>query len=401
DVLSEFRFATPSDESRAMASIITPAMVRGGFIRGNTPLQGAEADDSQAGKGYFQKICRAIYWESGYAVTKKDGGVGSLDESISAALVSGSSFIALDNVRQSVNSQFLESILTAGKDKVPARVPHRGEILVDVRHVTFQLSSNGAEMTRDLANRSLIVRIRKQPRGYQFRRDVLGDVEANRAEYLGAVFSVVRQWAAAGCPSIPGQHHDFREWAGALAWIIENIFHLPPMLDGHEAAKERVSNPALGWLRAVCLAVANRGMLDQELSASMVAEFCEDDGVDLPGLRTPAEDGQSRKYVGKLFARCFTGTDQVEIDEFRVHRTECEELSDRKTITVRRYRFLRTVRTVRTEPTTSGEVGLSHIGSDLSPHTPQSASSNDTPPDNEYRQTLREFQSAHERGELL
>src|SRR5438034_8379777 len=46
-------------------------------------------------------------------------------------------------------------------------------------------------------------------------------------------------------PAGRSQNTPFREWAGVLNWIVQNIFHAAPLLDGHEAAQSRVSNLAL------------------------------------------------------------------------------------------------------------------------------------------------------------
>src|SRR5262249_7028655 len=150
----------------------------------------------------------------------------SLDESLSAALLSGRPFIALDNLRGRLDSKFLEAIVT-WPGQVPVRVPHRGETLVDTRGVTFQLSSNGLDATRDAINRASIVRIRKKPKSHSFRSwpegGLLAHVVARAPYYLGCVFAVVREWVQAGEPQLQPDgsgFHDFREWAGVLNWIV-------------------------------------------------------------------------------------------------------------------------------------------------------------------------------------
>lgn len=103
-------------------------------------------------------------------------------------------------------------------------------------------TSNAAEMTRDLANRSFMVRINKQPADYAFIKwpegDLLEHVKSQQSYYLGCIFSVIRAWVAAGKPEEPGNHgHDFRQWAGIVTWIAKNLLHVPAPLEGHEATQ--------------------------------------------------------------------------------------------------------------------------------------------------------------------
>ncbi|MGE4182945.1 MAG: hypothetical protein AB7J34_24250, partial [Limisphaerales bacterium] len=221
-LLTDFDFQSPGDESRALAAILTPAIKMGRLIRGFYPVDVVEADASQAGKGYLHRVIRAIYDDPGYCIARKDGGVGGTDESLCSALISGRPFIELDNLRGKLDSQFLEMALTRD-GAVAVRVPHRGEIQVDASRVTFQATSNGLEATRDLANRSSLVRIRKRPANYQFKAfpegDLLAHVRVHQPKFIGAVFAVVTEWHRRRRPRSDHANHDFREWATSLDWI--------------------------------------------------------------------------------------------------------------------------------------------------------------------------------------
>ena len=341
-LVAEFDFQTPGDQARALAAFVTPALKMGGFLRDAIPLDVAEADSSQSGKTYRQKLVRAIYREIAYPIGCKNGGVGSLDESLSAALLSGRPFVAIDNLRGKLDSQFLEMVVTWG-GSVAARVPHRGEVMVDASRVTFQLTSNGVETTRDLANRSSIVRIRKR-HGYKFRLhpegDLLAHVEARQSHYLGCVFAIAREWVRQGRRMSDDTRHDFREWAGTLDWICQYIFQTCPLLDGHQRAQERTSNPSLTWLRRVALAVAAADKLGEEFSASNIYGLCEEEGIEIPTLRHADED-KGRKVVGSIMAKCFREAEEIEVDHLRVKRCEREEyMPERQAYRkVKRYSF--------------------------------------------------------------
>jgi hypothetical protein len=98
-LLVDFRFSSPADRSRAVAALITPALTFGGLLSGRAPVDLAEADQSQAGKGYRHKITAAIYGYTPIAVSQQKKGVGSLEESLDRALIAGYNFISIDNVR--------------------------------------------------------------------------------------------------------------------------------------------------------------------------------------------------------------------------------------------------------------------------------------------------------------
>src|SRR5205814_1161233 len=112
-LFAEFEFQSKGDRARAFASLISPALRAGGLITGRVPADVAEADQSQSGKTYRQKVMAAVYGERLSLVTDRRGGVGSIDESLSQALVAGRPFIQFDNFRGRFESKHLEAFMTA------------------------------------------------------------------------------------------------------------------------------------------------------------------------------------------------------------------------------------------------------------------------------------------------
>jgi hypothetical protein len=155
DLIADFRFATESDRSRAIAAFITPALVFSGILGGRPPVDLGEADESQAGKGYRNKLTAAIYGSTVTVVSQRRGGVGGIEESFDQALIRGANLISLDNMRGKLDSPRIESFLT--EDVYLARVPYSVNIEIDPHRVITMMTSNKAEITPDLANRSSIV----------------------------------------------------------------------------------------------------------------------------------------------------------------------------------------------------------------------------------------------------
>ena len=324
-LLDEFDFQTPGDKARALASLITPGLKTGGFLKGRVPADVAEADQSQSGKTYRQKVLAALYNERLSLVTNREGGVGSVDESLNQALVAGRPFIQFDNFRGRFESKHLEAFLTA-EGAFPCRVPHRGEVTVPSENYFVLLTSNGVDTTRDFANRSNIIRIRKKPPGFAFARfaegDLLDRVRHWQGYYLGCVFAVIGEWHARGKPRTDETRHDFREWVQVVDWIARNLFGTVPVMEGHQQAQESVSNPALIWLRSVALAVNETGDLDRALTATDLYRLCEDAGIAIPRLRPAADEDKGKRAIGLLMGKLFGDQDRIEVDAFDLSREE-------------------------------------------------------------------------------
>lgn len=335
EALDGFHFATPADRTRALAAMITPTLVFGGLLKGRAPVDLGEADVSQTGKGYRNRLTAAIYAQSLITVTQQRGGVGSMEETFNTALIRGANFIVLDNVRGKLDSPSVESFLT--EEVYMARAPYREPVEIDPRRVVVMLTSNKADMTTDMANRSCCVRILKQPENYLFKSypegDILDHVRAQQPRYLGAVFAVVQAWHAAGCPKTAEARHTFRPWGPTLDWITRNLLEAGPLLDGHRETQARMTNPVLNWLRDVAINVLHSGRGGFWLRASDLIDILAETGTEVPGLSEQADvsDTDVRKVAqqatGRRMGLCFRTGDRVNLDGMTVERREqyCEE----------------------------------------------------------------------------
>ena len=344
EMLEGFRFATPADRARALAALVTPALVFGGLLKGRAPVDLGEADASQTGKGFRNKLTAAIYAQGVRTVTQQKGGTGSLEESFNAALIRGANFVALDNVRGRIDSPAFESFLT--EDTYSARMPYREPVEIDPRRVVIMLTSNKADVTVDLANRSSCVRILKQPDGHTFKPypegDILEHVRAAQPRYLGAVFAIVRAWYDAGKPKTTETRHDFRPWAQTLDWIVRNLLDAGPLLDGHRETQARMTNPVLNWLRDVSIEVLRARQTGAWLRAGDLLDLIAETTIETPGLSENGNltDPETRKaaqqQTGRKLGLCFKAGDTVTLDGMMIERLEHPDLEGHP---IREYRF--------------------------------------------------------------
>ena len=325
NILGDFDFATPSDRTRALAALISPAMSSGGWIDKH-PFMIVMADASQTGKGYLLECIAAIYREIPSIITPRRGGVGGADESIDQALIDGRPFIQLDNWRGDLASPRLEALITA-PGLVNARVPHRSEVSVNPRRFVFQLTSNGLKVTPDLANRASIIRLRKRPRGYVFRNysegDLVSHLKAKQPYYLGCVFAILQEWVEYGAPSNGETGHDFRGWAGKAGWITDNLFMQPALLGDADAAARNLTDPEEGWLKGLLqrIVVLRRdGKLSGPFSATALAEVAVEFDLLPPGLNGDDTD-KCRQRIGTILKDLFDRSEQIEVDGRKLTRS--------------------------------------------------------------------------------
>ena len=135
--------------------------------------------------------------------------------------------------------------------------------------------------------------------------DLLTRVRHWQAYYLGCIFAVIRSWHEQGRPRTEETRHDFREWVQVVDWIAQNIFKTGPVMDGHQQAQERVSNPALVWLRKVVLAISDTGELGRGLTATELHSLCDSADIEIRGLRPGTDEDKGKRVVGTVMAKLF------------------------------------------------------------------------------------------------
>jgi hypothetical protein len=313
DIFSEYDFYTPGDRLRAIAMLLSPAFAHGDVIKTHFPIDIAEADASQSGKTYRQKVAAAVYNEILHPITKSDWGVAKgIDESLGSKLLAGNTFIQIDNIRGEIDSQILESSITSEFTSV--RIAYRPPTNVRTKGVTFMITSNGVEITPDLANRSIMTRIKKRedhrykdyPEG-----DLLEHVQANQGYYLGCVFAVIREWIRQDRPTDYDTRHSFRKWTEVLNWITKTFFRSEDdqrngidLLFGHAEIQERAADPVLNMVRALALEMKNRGRLGNFYRVDELLDITVAAMIEIPGKFPNSEAGQ-RLHFGRLLARVF------------------------------------------------------------------------------------------------
>jgi len=326
ELLSDWRWASPSDKSRSVAALLAPMLRLGLFADKSLlmPIFMIEADHSQSGKGMLVKLIGSIYNEPVRLITQRKSGVGSFDEEFNRALIEGHPLISLDNLRGRISSATLESFVTAD-GQFSARAL-RTEGYVDTRNYVLYGTSNAFEATEDLANRLCAIRILRQPEDYRWKSwqegDIIAHVKSNQVDYLGAVAAVVRSWLDDGKPTLDCKHRQ-REWASWMNWIVQRIFGLPPLTEGHDVLLQRVRNPVLGFLRELAIS------MDEEERCLTTAEIISEasaNGIAVPVLNPGKNPPKAEQlHLGTQIQRLFGDRNTLQVESYTIERTEVRE----------------------------------------------------------------------------
>lgn len=303
NLLRDYDFGSNGDLGRAISLLLSPALAQGGFLgKGRVPLFLIEKSEASTGGSLMLRLACQIYGLQPKPISRLDNREKAVED-ISRLLLSGAGFIYFDNARGKglQNLPELESLLT--EPHFTCRAPYlHGE--ADVTKRVLAVSSNGAVFSHDLASRTAKIFIRKRPADYQFADYPEGSIEdhlvANLRIYLGAVYSLVKDWADEGRPA--GNNlirFRFPQWEQACAWILQKHFPGLPLLDqDHRESQDRLADPNHDLLRNLFRMVVG-GETRGELTASSLVEIGMEAGL-LEG-----DEQQNRLRVGKALKQRF------------------------------------------------------------------------------------------------
>lgn len=335
DLFADYVWVSPSDLSRGMAQLLSAALKLGNLLGDvDFPQDVGLADKSQGGKTHRMKFTAQVYGEQAYVLTKIAGGVGSTDETIGAALVSGKLFILIDNVRGGFSSEILESTLR-GTGSVSVRIPHRAAIQVPTRRSCWQLTSNAASFSPDLANRSIVTNHRKPAKleaGEERKSkagwgdDVYPHIMKHQARYLGAVHSIIREYIIRGKPRTKENRHNFTVWVQAMDYIVQEILGLPPLMNDHETSHAALSDPNHAWLRQVVLAIAEKFGIPYTARPTDMGDISEEYSITIPRLqlRSSGDDAVKARnqHIGRILKALFKLETTIRVESYNVTVTQ-------------------------------------------------------------------------------
>jgi len=281
-LFKDFCFPSWPNYAALLALVLTPALVRGGFLgEGRVPFFLVQKDQKGAGGGLLCRAICALYNQPPEAITLRDP--NRAYEAISSSLFKGTSILILDNLRGNVLSDlpFLESLLT--EPLFAGRMLYR-DGAIDVRKLVIMGSSNGVKLSEDLADRAIEIQIRKRPYDYQFNSwpegDLISHIEAKRVYYLACIYSIVEWWVREGKPGGNTTGLRFDRWERAVAGSLERYPGTPLALfpdgaRGRRRATSRLSSPDFESVEEICRTICARRREGEWLTAHEIVRITE------------------------------------------------------------------------------------------------------------------------------
>ena len=298
DWLVDFPFVESHDLAHAVGFLVTPVVRL--LVDGAVPMTVFDAPTPGTGKSLLMEVLARV--GAGYPV--HPAALAQNDEerrkSLVAHLSTGAPVVLLDNVTGRLDDNTLAGILTAWPRYSDRRMG--GQSLMQVpASAVWAMSSNNAQMSADIARRSVVVRLdakRERPESRSgFRHHDLRRYTASVAPRLrSAVLSMVEHWVSLGCPDGPGRLGSYEAWARVVGGVV-NEAGFDGFLQGREA-RMRTANPEVEEWRQL-IAVWLRGP-SGSLRASEVAAMAAEHEVLLHVLGDGSKLSQARRMAAAL-----------------------------------------------------------------------------------------------------
>jgi hypothetical protein len=186
------------------------------------------------------------------------------------------------------------------------------------------LTSNGVTLTDDLKNRTLPIQLRKQPREYEYhlygRIPLLEHIRQTHDNLLSCIYAIAREWIDQGRRSTDVKEHDFREWTQSFDWIIQEIFGLPPLLEGVEAQLDRMVSAPKFKARIICQAIDRDGGLGKDLSLTQITAVIKRTGLNVPNRWAKSDAMELQGLLStEVFGPLLPDADvKIQIDDYAI-----------------------------------------------------------------------------------
>lgn len=221
DWLCDFRMTAASDAANARALFLLPFLRPA--IAGPTPGHLIEASAPGSGKSLLAKVLLMV----GTGAAPKPAPFSDAEEErrkqLAALLGAGRAAILLDNLKGKVDSPTLEGMLTSDiwSDRLLGTM---GEVSIPNR-AAWVMTANNAELSLDLARRSLRIRLdpgveRPYERTEWRHPDIAGYTTERRRDLIAAAVALIGAWIEGGRPGPGAMLGSYEDWSRVVGGVL-------------------------------------------------------------------------------------------------------------------------------------------------------------------------------------
>jgi hypothetical protein len=175
--------ATDADRQLLLAAILTPGW--GGDPGRRPPFVLTSEYGRGAGKTATASAISGLIW-GGSVTIAKDETSGDVNKRLLSTEAAGLRCVLLDNIKGKLDGQGLESLITA--TTIDGHRMYVGQSS-RINDFTFFLTINTPRLSKDLADRSVVIKIGQQRHGQSFVSEVTKFVKANRPALLADIYA--------------------------------------------------------------------------------------------------------------------------------------------------------------------------------------------------------------------
>lgn len=220
-LLDEFPFVDAASRSVALSALITP-VVRGAMLV--APMHVTKAPVAGSGKSYIIDLASALNSGERAPVFSAGKTEEELEKRLVGALLSGQTFISLDNVNGELGGDFLCQMVE--RPVVSARPLGQSTTIKIESRATCFATGNNIRLVGDMTRRVLLCSLdpdMERPETREFKGNPFDAVLADRGFYVAAALTVVRAYVVAGFPGQLPALASFEDWSrlvrSALVWL--------------------------------------------------------------------------------------------------------------------------------------------------------------------------------------
>lgn len=220
-LLDEFPFVDAGSRSVALSALITP-VVRGAIQV--APMHVTTAPVAGSGKSYIIDLASAINSGERAPVVSAGKTEEEMEKRLVGALLSGQTFISLDNVNGDLGGDFLCQMIE--RPVVMVRPLGQSAPVKIESRASCYATGNNIRPTGDMTRRVLLCSLdpdMERPELRTFKANPFDEVLAHRGKYIAAALTIVRAYVVAGCPDQRPKLASFEDWSkfvrSAIVWL--------------------------------------------------------------------------------------------------------------------------------------------------------------------------------------